>query len=317
MAAAAKKLMERGDKQLTSWSFFGIGKETKIENAAEYYQQAGAKFKAIKDFGNAGNAFRKAAEAYEKINSGLEAVQQWKEAGKAYKKDDLEAARMCFEKAISYYKDNNRYGQAAKLYVENAKGFLEEGHREAAIDMYNAASECYDADDNANSASKNLVEVAYHSAELKKYDVAIKIYEKVAKDNRDSQLERWSVKGHLFSASLCHLARAAGADNLETVKDVFEEYGDISELYKGTREFNLVMQLVMDMQNGSVDDFSLHLQEFDDISPLDEWKTNRLLEAKSYFTMDNGFEPDFTSDIKSSGSSKKKQVVDDDEPDFF
>lgn len=316
MAEAARKLMEKGDKALNGFSFFGFGKEQKIENAAEYYQQAAAKFKSLKEFQHAGGAFKKAAEAYEKINSGLEAVQQWKEAGKAYKKDDPESARLCFENAIDYYKDNNRYGQAAKLYVEIAKGFLESGHREAAIDMYNAASECYDADDNANSASKNLIEVAYHSAELKKYDTAIKIYEKVAKDSVDSQLGRWSVKNYLFAAALCHLARAAIADNLETVNDAFESYADLSELFRNTREHNLCMALVTDMQNGSADEFSGHLQDFDEISPLDEWKTNRLLEAKSYFSDDPDFAPDFQNDIVPSESSAK-QKSEDDGPDFM
>jgi len=316
MAESAKNLIEKGDKTLNSWSFFGMGKEQKYENAAEYYAQAAAKFKAIKDFTSAGHAFRKAAETYEKINSGLEAVQQWKEAGKAFKKEDIDSARNCFEKAIEYYKDNNRYGQAAKLYVEIAKGFLESNHKDAAIDMYNAASECYDADDNANSASKNLIEVAFHSAELQKYDTAIKIYEKVAKDSVDSQLGRWSVKSYLFSASLCHLARAAKQDNLDVVQDAIEGYADLSELFRNTREHNLVSALVLDMQNGSADDFSQHLQEFDEISPIDEWKTNRLLEAKAYFTRDDE-DIDFFSDQKQSGGSKKKPKEDDDEPDFF
>lgn len=47
LAASAVKLVQQGEKELKKWSLFGSS--SKYEQAAEYFDQAGNKFKAAKE----------------------------------------------------------------------------------------------------------------------------------------------------------------------------------------------------------------------------------------------------------------------------
>lgn len=56
-----------------------------------------------------------------------------------------------------------------------------------------------------SSASTCLLKVALFSAQLEKYDAAIRIYEDIASQSVDNQLLRWSVKEYFLRAGMCHL----------------------------------------------------------------------------------------------------------------
>jgi len=303
--------------------WFMVSKEAKHERAAELFQRAGAKYKGRKDFSAAGNAFKRAAECYEVIGSSLEAVGQWKEAGKSFKKEDKEAARECFENAINHYKDSNRYNQAGKLYNEIAEGWKLDGRLQEAIDAWEASSECFLNADDMNSSNKRLEDVAYTCAMLgkkdkKNYKKAIAIYEKISRHNVSTQLGRWSVKKHLFNAGIILLCLHGLDDSLSTAGDALEGYCDLSELFRGTREQKLVSSLLEAMMSGDLDKWNQLLVEYDEISPLDDWKTDRFLEAKAYFNADELPPEDLAGPSEATGSSSTaKAKVQDDEPDLF
>lgn len=50
------------------------------------------------------------------------------------------------------------------------------------------------------------VQVAFFSAELEQYREAIEIFEEVGRAAADNNLLRFSARGHLLNAGLCHLA---------------------------------------------------------------------------------------------------------------
>jgi len=281
---SAQSLMKAAEKKLKEWSFFGMNNNN--EAAAELYNRAAAKFKTERDFHSAGQAFEEGAKCYEKAKQPLDALPMWKEAGKAWKKADVSRARQCFARAIQYYQDQNRFNAAAKLHEEIANTFLEDGNKEKAIEAYRNASQCHLADDDTNGSNKKLLEAAHHLAMLNKYEDAIKIYEQAARDSLDNQLLRWSVKGYLFKAGTCQLCYAAPDNKLESAKESLDRYDELSEIYRGSRESNLLSDLLDAMMRGDVGLFSQKIQEFDDVTTLDKWMVDRFLFVKAEYFKD-------------------------------
>lgn len=78
-------LMEKADKKAASsvgWFSFS---DTKWEEAADLYQQAGAAFKIDKLFKDAGDAYSREAECRENGKESNDAANAWWSAAKAYK----------------------------------------------------------------------------------------------------------------------------------------------------------------------------------------------------------------------------------------
>lgn len=313
--ASGEELQLKAKKELQKWSLFGIA-GNKYENAAEFYKRAAAKYKTSKDFEKAGECFMEAAKLYEKVDSPLEAVQQYRDAGKALKKDVPGLAREAYAHAINYYQDSNRFNQAAKLHVEIAQTWLDEGKVEEAMQSYRNASDCHIADDSQSASNKVLLEVAFHAAASGDFEMAIQYYEQNARDGVDNQLIRWSVKNYLFSASLCQLCLAAQNNSLEQAKEAHDRYCDMSEIFRGTREQKVIEALIDSMFRGDIDVFTQLTQEYDDISKFNNWQVDRLLfTKKTYFDDDRA--PDLEDDLGMDDDGAPTFDGNDDEPDLF
>ena len=57
-----------------------------------------------------------------------------------------------------------------------------------------------------NAAQVRVTQVAFFSADMGNYPAAIKIFEEVGRKAADNNLLRFSARGHLLNAGLCHLA---------------------------------------------------------------------------------------------------------------
>lgn len=98
----------------------------------------------------------------------------------------------------------------------------------------------------------------------------------MAKSAINNNLMKWSVKEYLLKSGLCHLATA---DVIATNR-ALESYRDLDPSFGGTREHQLLVDLVQAVEAGDQDAFADKLFQFDQMSKLDKWKTTILLRVK-------------------------------------
>lgn len=136
------------------------------------------------------------------------------------------------------------------------------------------------------TANQSLTKAALLYGLMEQYDTAIEKFEEIARSALASQLTRYSVKDHLFKALLCSLCQASPSDT----SLLLDKYKGLDSTFGGTRECQLIEQLLNAWDQDSVKDFEEHLSQFDRLLPLDDWKTSLLLRVKKYFEEDPGVE---------------------------
>lgn len=206
---------------------------------------------------------------------------QWESAAKSFKNVNIKRALECFQSAVDIWMETNKFSTAAKIWKEMAGLQEKEQSLHTAMASYQKAAECYEADNNAVSNANGMwIKVADLAAEAEDYKKAIQIYEKVSKSSVESSALRWSVKDHLFKALLCHFAIHAPTHKLDTVSRKLEQYVDMCPNMDNTREKSLIEDLIADFDANSPDDYADHVFKFDEIMPLDRWKSKVLLQIK-------------------------------------
>lgn len=131
------------------------------------------------------------------------------------------------------------------------------------------------------SAAGNMwVKVAGLAADVGDYKRAISVFEKVSKSAVENSALRWSVKGYLFKALLCHFALGAKTHRVSGVTTKMESYVDMCPDLDGSREHILIQDLLADFEESDADKFAEHLFKFDEIVKLDNWTSKVLLEIK-------------------------------------
>ena len=144
--------------------------------------------------------------------------------------------------------------------------------------MFDADAFCvFCFDSNANAM---WIKVAGLAAESGDYKTAIKIYEKVSKLSLENSALRWSVKGYLFKAILCHFVVASKTHSVDTVSTKLSQYVDMCPDMDNSREKGLIEDLVNDFNENDPDKYAEHVFTFDEIVKLDNFSAKVLLEIK-------------------------------------
>jgi len=222
-------------------------------------------------------AFIRAAEVQLKMQSKHEAATNYINASNALKKTNIQDAINCIKIAVDLYTDDGRFSIAAKHQKEIGELYEAEMDFENAIESYQTAAEYYDGEGSASAANGCLLKVAQFCAQLEKYDKAIEIYEKVAKNSLDNNLLKWSVKEYFLKAGLCHLCRG----DVVSAKRALENYQEMDVTFSSQRECKFLLQILDAVENYNVEAFTQAVVEFDSISKLDQWKTSILLKIKN------------------------------------
>lgn len=192
-----------------------------------------------------------------------------------------------FTASVDILMENNKFSMSAKIWKEMAALQEKEHDLKGAQASYTKAAECYDADNGSANAIAMWVKVAGLAAEGGEYKAAIKLYEKVSKTSLESSALRWSVKGYLFKALLCHFVVAAKSHQLDTVESKLTQYVDMCPDMDNSREKGLIEDLIADFNEGDPDKYAEHVFTFDEICKLDNFQAKILLEIKGYLEAGN------------------------------
>jgi alpha-soluble NSF attachment protein len=282
MSTKGEELMAAGEKKLKGFTIFGMGKESNMEAAVEYFDKAAAQFKMAKSWDDAGQAYSRAGEVSDELKQEHEACNYYISAAKAYKNSDTKKAVQLYKVAVEIHKENNRFSTAAKQYKEIAQ--LEEKHLNvpAAIKAYSEAADCFQAEDSTTSGNQMLLKVAELSAGEREFKRAIQIYEQVAVASLDNNLLKYSVKEYLFKATICHFVMSAKADSedMSDTEDIIEKYKDMHPAYEGSLECRFLEDCLKAFQDDDVEAFTNVVFKYDSVYKLDNWTASMLLELK-------------------------------------
>ncbi|KAK3343806.1 soluble NSF attachment protein [Lasiosphaeria hispida] len=292
MALDPRSLVQKAEKTLQSagggFSFFGGGKEDKYQSAADLYQQAANAFKLERLSKEAGGAFEKAAAIHrDRLNEPDDAANLMIDAFKVYRKESPLDAVRCIESAIKQYTSKGNFRRAASHKENQGEVYeVEIGDRKKALECYDTAAQWYEGDNASALANKLWLKVADIAALEGDYYRAIENYDRIAESSLGNNLMRYSVKEYFFKSGICALATK---DIISTRRNL-DRYREKDPSFAGTRECQLLVDLVDAVEAGNQEAFTDKLYAFDQMSRLDKWKTELLVRIKNHIEeADNEF----------------------------
>ncbi|KAJ8083873.1 vesicular-fusion protein S17 [Marasmius tenuissimus] len=273
----AQVLIEKADKKANSSTGWFSSSSTKFEEAGDLYQEAANSFKLEKLFREAGDAFAREAECRENCKETNEAANAWWNAAKAYKRGYPDLAIQALGQTITHLTRAGRFRQAADREKEIGQIHLQE-HNDLrkACESYVRAGDWYAQEDAASTANACYKDAADLHADLGEYPQAIARYEMVADHSLSSALTKYSVKDYWLRAGLCALAM----NDAITAKRNLQKYTNQDATFSSTREAKFLTALIEAVQAGDEQAFTGAVVEFDQVTKLDNWKTNILLKIK-------------------------------------
>ena len=187
-----------------------------------------------------------------------------------------------YSRSADFFCSMGRLGMAGKAYREAAEQLESCELPEDALSFYEKAADLFETENQASETNKCKLKMASMHAELGRELKAVSLFEDVAKKSVDNNLLKYSVKGYLLQAGLCHL----GTGDCEATQEALERYEDLDVTFSGTRECEFLQDLLAAVREGDTDQFTAVVTEFDSMTRLDAWKTRRLLKAKQ--AIENG-----------------------------
>lgn len=285
-AGRALEFKTAGEKTLNKSSIFGFGRSQKFEDAAEHFKKAGNQFKLANMYKSAGDVFIQASDAYTSAGSDFntEVAQMVVEAANCYKKESPLDAANTFRRAIDIYKENGRFGMAARYAKELAEVFEADNNATDAVAAYEEAAKYFDDDNKKTNSLQCKQKIAQLSIEAGELMKAAEIFEEAGREAMSSRLGQYSAKGHFFSCLVCHLALG---DTVQ-VSQKLDAFKNVDFSFATARECEFVEKILKSLEEFNSDDFAQACADFDRISPLDPTKTSLLLKAKQVISEQTG-----------------------------
>ncbi|THH34043.1 hypothetical protein EUX98_g141 [Antrodiella citrinella] len=273
----AELLIEKADKKAGSSGGWFSSSSSKYEEAGDLFQQAANAFKIDKLFKEAGDAHAREAECREKCQESNEAAQAWWNAAKAYKRGQPDLAIQALSQTITHLTKQGRFRQAADREKEIGQIYLQElSDLRKACDSFERAADWYAQEDATATANACYKDAADLHADLEEYPQAIARYEQVANGSLNSPLTKYSVKEYWLRSSLCALAM----NDPVTAKRNMTKYTSLDTTFSSTREAKFINFLIDTIEGGDMEGFTGAVFEYDQVTKLDNWKTNILLKIK-------------------------------------
>ncbi|EDR14967.1 vesicular-fusion protein SEC17 [Laccaria bicolor S238N-H82] len=273
----AQTLLDKADKKANSSTGWFSSSSTKFEEAGDLFQQAANSFKLEKLFKEAGDAFAREAECREQCKEANEAANAWWNAAKSYKRGFPDLAIQALTQTVVHLTQGGRFRQAADREKEIGQIYLQESNDlRKACESFERAGDWYAQEDATATANACYKDAADLHADLEEYPQAIARYEQVANHSLTSALTKYSVKEYWLRAGLSALAM----NDTVSAKRNLMKYSNQDATFSSTREAKFLNALLEAAEAGDAEMFTGAVVEFDQVTKLDNWKTNILLKIK-------------------------------------
>ncbi|CDZ96527.1 Protein required for fusion of vesicles in vesicular transport, alpha-SNAP [Phaffia rhodozyma] len=279
MAPSSVDLLAKANKKASSSTGWFSSSSTKFEEAADLFQQAANAFKLEKNWDSSGRAFDKEGECRLKANEKDDAIAAFWNASKSFKQStsvsSVSDAVNALTQAITLLTEQGRFRQAADRQKE-VGNILKESDLPAARDAFEKAGEWYQMEDAQATGNAILKEAAEISGSLGDYKRAVDTFVQVGNWSLSSPLTKYSVKEIWLKAGLC----ALGAEDVVLARNLLDKFAQQDVTFPSTREARFLNNIVIAYGDGDVEAFTAHVVEYDQVTKLDNWKTEILLRIK-------------------------------------
>lgn len=134
------------------------------------------------------------------------------------------------------------------------------------------------------TANQCYQQAAELSADIGEFPVAVELYKTVADWSLTSPLTKYSVKEYWLRAVLCCLAMG----DLVLAQRNLDEFNMKDVTFPSTREAKFAKELVDACEEADVERYTAAVFQYDQVTKLDNWKTNVLLRVKKALEEDEG-----------------------------
>ncbi|RKP06320.1 hypothetical protein THASP1DRAFT_6127, partial [Thamnocephalis sphaerospora] len=150
--------------------------------AAQYFDKAGASFRAAQNYERAAQAFKNASDAYNKTNALFLAAKSMEMAATMYQQQrqpgDEQRAADCFRQASDFYLAHGSADRAAEI-LEKAGKILEPVNANEALQLYKDACDLYDSEDRVRFGLDTFQRTASAYLRHKRYTDAVAILQRL------------------------------------------------------------------------------------------------------------------------------------------
>lgn len=278
MSDQARELREQAEKKLTSFSWFGLNKEARAQDAADLFKRAANQYKMAKNWNEAGMMFRRAAEVISGPDLGDHsgAVSYFQDAATCFKKVAPKEAIAELNKAVSVYIDMGRFSQAASTQKKIAEMYEDMVDFESALTAYRTAAGWYQGEDDVSNNNKCLTKVALFESQLENYREAADIFESIATFMADEKLLHWSCKDYFFKAGVCAMLFDA-----IVAKEKMAQYVQAYAAFENSAEYKFFIPAIDVLLNeGSDDELADLITVLSRSVRLDDWSVTMLFRVK-------------------------------------
>jgi len=277
----AKEKAAKAESALKKFSFFS-NSQTKYEDAAEAFGDAGKLYLMGKAFPQAADVYEKSADYYLKAKSEFDAATARVKAAEAAQK--MGSADRCaynYKQAIHLYAGLGKSAMAAgaaKKCAELLESENEPTAQAQAIEIYKEAIDLYDAENRPQAANSAREKVATLSAAIGSYEEASAAFEDLGKQALQTNLGKFNAKKWFTNSVLCALAR----DDSVKARNKLLEFGSLDYSFDAsTRDHQLCTALVEAVDNHDPDAIAQAAADYDKVKKLDPWMTKVLLAIKA------------------------------------
>ncbi|KGG51848.1 hypothetical protein DI09_25p80 [Mitosporidium daphniae] len=303
LAQAEAKFNSSKKSSITWWisSLFStrMSEEDNVEQAAELFGQAANRFKIDKLWNDAGSAFLRMATCSSIIGERDDELSALVSAASCFKKsefpqkaiDPLTTASLGYLERGRLHTAARQFRDLGELYEILAGKPIESGDYFTpssepfflkAIEFFQKSSDLFLGEDAIATSNACLIRVGMLAALCKDFPLAVRTFEEMARQSISQALAKWSVKEHLFRASLCMLA-SRDYDLTSIERAHTSEYITLDSGFSMSLECAFVAVFISSDFEDDLESFNAIVSEFDKMSPFDAWKSALLLLIKQRF----------------------------------
>lgn len=283
--AEADLLMENGYKALNAKSFFGSmfsSKSAKFENALEYFPKAANKYKTIKQFQKAGQAFVEVAKCQAEIGSYYDAGTAYSSAAECFQREDAEAAREQWYNAIGCFEERGKFNQCGNLYKLIAGSYEDDSTTlDTRLDVWERAMDAYLSESPprtvaANGCRENVALLCVKRGGPGDLAKAGAFFEEMADQSLQANLTKYNAKGHMMKACICVLA----TEDIVKAQNMVNAFQSRDPSFENSIEETLVVSLLQAMQEVNPDAIATACSEYNTSKRMEPWMVSILLAVK-------------------------------------
>lgn len=257
-----------------------LGKHKHLDEAADRFTEAGNSYKVDHCWDQAGMSHMEAANLFVKLKTPFDGARSAIEAAKCYSKDErcVDKAISAYKFAVDQYKDHDKKAFYAGQCLVDAGNLLMQADRiDEGVPLVLQAVEFFDkGTGNDPQIARCLDQVADVLVEGRKYDEAIKLYEKVINLRLKDSLTQGSSPYAFLKLMLTYLQSGDTIGGRQKVDWFIGKY----PVFKSHQFNTFLSKLMQCLDDRSINEFDDVYNEFDSTNILDNWTKNRLLDMR-------------------------------------